>query len=164
MAVGDLCYKSGGSLAYSKVDGESLIYKGTWTLTIDWTGDFDNGHAFSAGTASYTGTPITSKAWDFELDGGVYRYKLWWSDAELWVRAGIVWTSEPSGYPQAGDWYVPANSIVFVRAPWSSYGGGFNIVSFSNSSSDPEAAYSVEDSNGDYTCDVANVTLTIGWT
>jgi len=172
MSLGDLCFTTGGALAYSKT-GSALIYKGQWKITITWTGTFDSGHAFNAGTCNTTSaTPLTSYEWQFEYDtqsGDAKRYKLLWSTVPLYVS----YRYEPGYYyyiiidtspftPTSGweYWEIPANAILFYRSNGTA-AYGFGIRAFSNSSSDPEAASSQTQNNDDYTCDIEDVAVNV---
>ena len=170
MGLGDLCYKSGGSLAYSKVDGESLIYKGTWGFTLSWSGTSQNGVAFNAGSVSYSGSPQSDYSWTCELVG--YYYCIALNTAEVWWQTGAYGFSrycdhEPTPWrapPEPQIWYTPRCSIVFYRSNWDSYGGGFGVRAFSNSSSDINGDYSQTDNNANYSCSIGSVgVIDVGW-
>jgi len=164
MGFGDLCFKPGGDLAYSKVDDSSLIYKGQWRITIDWTGSYYSNTAYGAHTAVYTGARVSSHEWTFE-GGSTGGFRLLWSDSEVWVKNYLVGQSVFFTEPESYDAHIEGNAIVFYFLGYYVGYHGFIGSCFSNSSSDPEAAYSQV-----YTSPVnpsrwtiADVSVTLAW-
>jgi hypothetical protein len=171
MGLGDLCYRSDGYLAYSKLNGSSLIYKGTWGFTLSWSGTFESGRAFNSGSVSHSGSPQSSYSWQCETSESPYIFYVVLFTSERWHQTGQygfgTYTSEPTAWPTPPDpqiWYAPYCSVLFYRSNWSSYGGGFGVSTFSNYSSGIGGSYTLTDDNTDYSSSIGSVGVSVGWT
>jgi hypothetical protein len=147
MALGDIV-RRGDDWAYSKVNG-SMIYKGQWNITIEWTGDYNSGTAFSAGSVSGNfSTPQTSETW--------------WSGETEGPRLFYVrWAAEDTNSWYGQFYPLVKHNVFFYLANWSSYGGGYMVSGWENSSEAPMDTYSLVYAHANST--IAEVTVTVGW-
>jgi hypothetical protein len=149
MALGDIC-RRGDDWAYSKFDG-SMIYKGQWNITIDWTGSYNSGQAFSVGTASRNySTPQTFASW-------------WLGESEGGGLFNLYWYAEDHNYAWVyGDSYpLVKHNVCFHRSNWSSYGGGYMVSGWENASGEPMDTYSLVYAHANST--IADVVVTVGY-
>jgi len=171
MGLGDLCFKSGGSLAYSKGGSGSLIYRGTWRWTVSWSGTY--GTRFDNSPRSSDFTSPQSEVSDFVYPSSSYPSVINWVQGPLWVRwdrspyTSIYrdYTSEPTtkdGYVNYYDWHLSSDYLViFYIGNWSSYGGGYGVRAFGSSS--PTGAFTQIADNASASNDISDVEITTGW-
>jgi hypothetical protein len=171
MGVGNLCYKSGGSLAYSKGGSGSLIYRGTWRWTVSWSGSYSTRFNNSPRSKDYTSAQ--SAAEDFIYPNSSYPSVISWSTGPLWIRWDrspsysifASYTSEPTtkdGYVNYYDWHLSSDYIViFNIGDYSSYGGGYGVRAFGSSS--PTGAFTQIADYASAINDISDVEITTGW-
>jgi hypothetical protein len=173
MAVGDLCYKSGGSLAYSKVDGESLIYKGTWRFGLSWTGAYGSEFDESPKSADFS-TAQTSVWLNHYTPPVYYPPTSFWTYGPIWVRwkrtaplgSSLSWSrteyTYQGNYVNMYDWYLSSNYVlIFWIGPWGSYGGGYGVRAFGSSS--PSGSFTQIADNTDISNTIGGVEITTEW-
>jgi len=151
MGVGDLCYKSGGDLAYSKTDSLSLIYRGTWWLRISWTGSYNNGQVFEGHSATYSTANRLTTCRDIAFNQNQYG---------VFLCQFIIDPSSNSPFP---DLFTTLKHTVHFMYYDFAYGNHFSIRAFTNDSEDPSDAYSQIYTNPSKTVDIADVEVTAGF-
>jgi hypothetical protein len=164
--VNDLCYKSGGDLAFSKLDAQSLIYKGQWTLTISWTGSYgsNNGFATSPSSTVYSG-PQTDVG--IRKDPWFDNYRMcWirWFNGPCWLDwgAGGLFDNVKfySSCPTTWKWYIPYDYVVlFYLVPNLGLFPGWGVGAFGSTS--PTGPFVRVESDASSTID--NVEVIAGW-
>jgi len=173
MGVGDLCYKSGGSLAYSK-SGSALIYKGTWRAEVEWDGSysdrFDSNYLY--GDYSSKVSDSSTLSWRDDSDIGTNMSYISRYAGPIWVR--YLWPTSLSGMSiytydpgaQTPPYYLMEFSadyvLLFLVTNWGSYGGGYPVRGFGSSS--PSGSFSLLDTNPNLSgVTIASPVITTSW-